>query len=411
MRRLLEKSSGQIHAIIQANGKTASQAKPTARPTALSHRPEQWGKIGDLSPFLCDEGSIGTHDESATLDRGGSAMKAMIQPRIVSLEKCGQPLELVELPDPRPAAGEVLLEVLACGVCHTELDEIEGRTPPPRLPVVPGHQVVGRVVECGTGVTEPAVGERVGVGWIFSSSGDDAENLSPQFRATGRDANGGYAELMTVPARYAFPISPALADEQAAPLLCAGAVGYRALRLAGLGNGGRLGLTGFGGSAHLVLQTARHVHPGTEVYVFARNPVQRNFARQLGAVWTGHTTDRAPVLLDAIIDTTPAWLPVVEAMANLRPGGRLVVNAIRKEQTDKSCLMNLSYEEHLWMEREIKSVANVTGRDIAEFLRLAAEVPLRPEVQVVPLEAANAALTELKHGPVRGAKVLRVAGR
>ncbi len=277
---------------------------------------------------------------------------------------------------------------------------------PPRLPIVPGHEVVGRVERAGPGVAALQVGDRVGVGWIHSSSGGPDENLSPEFRATGRDVNGGYAEYMTVPARYAFAIPEVFSDEQAAPLLCAGAVGYRALALSNVADGDRLGLTGFGGSAHLVLQLARQRFPEMRLFVFARDAAAREFATALGAEWVGDTTDRAPERLHAIIDTTPAWKPVVEALANLLPGGRLVINAIRKEDADKGYLRNLSYHEHLWLEREIKSVANVTGRDIERFLALAAEIPIRPEVTTYPLEDANRALVELKRGPVRGAKVL-----
>ncbi len=333
-------------------------------------------------------------------------MRAMLLRRIVSLDEEDAPLEPADLPVPEPGAGEVLLKVAACGVCHTELDEIEGRMAPPRLPIVPGHEVVGRVERAGPGVAGLQVGDRVGVGWIHSSSGGPDENLSPEFRATGRDVNGGYAEYMTVPARYAFAIPEVFSDEQAAPLLCAGAVGYRALALSNVADGDRLGLTGFGGSAHLVLQLARHRFPEMRLFVFARDAAAREFATALGAEWVGDTTDRAPERLHAIIDTTPAWKPVVEALANLLPGGRLVINAIRKEDADKGCLRNLSYHEHLWLEREIKSVANVTGRDIERFLALAAEIPIRPEVTTYPLEDANRALVELKRGPVRGAKVL-----
>ena len=335
-------------------------------------------------------------------------MRAMLLRRIVSLADVAAPLELAEIPTPEPQRGEVLLRVAVCGVCHTELDEIEGRAAPPRLPVVPGHEVVGRVERRGEGVTKLNLGDRVGVGWIHSSTGLPDENLSPRFRATGRDVDGGYAEFMTVPEDYAHIIPEALSDEEAAPLLCAGAVGYRALRLANLADGERLGLTGFGGSAHLVLQLVRHRFPRTGVYVFARDAAARRFALDLGAAWAGDTTDRAPEPLHAIIDTTPAWLPVVEALKNLLPGGRLVINAIRKEEADKRSLLDLSYHEHLWLEREIKSVANVTGPDIREFLRVAAEIPLRPEVQRYRLEDANRALLELERGPVRGAKVLVV---
>jgi propanol-preferring alcohol dehydrogenase len=274
------------------------------------------------------------------------------------------------------------------------------------LPVVLGHEVVGDVEQLGEGVTRWKLGDRVGVGWIHSSSGEVDENLSPEFRATGRDTNGGYAELMTVPQDYAYPIPDAFSDEQAAPLLCAGAVGYRALKLTGLQDGDLLGLTGFGGSAHLVLQTARHLYPRSKVFVFARDQVAREFALELGAAWVGETTDRAPQRLHAIIDTTPAWKPIVEALANLRPGGRLVVNAIRKEDFDKDALLGLSYHDHLWMEREIRSVANVTQHDIREFLPLAAKIPIRPEVTTFPLDDANLALIELRRGRVKGAKVL-----
>jgi propanol-preferring alcohol dehydrogenase len=336
------------------------------------------------------------------------SMKAMILSEIVSLAECDSPLELVDLPDPVPGPGEILIRVAACGVCHTELDEIEGRTRPPRLPVVPGHEVVGRVEGVGDGVTQWFLGERVGVGWIHCSSGGADENLSPQFCATGRDANGGYAELMTVPQDYAYPIPEIYSDVQAAPLLCAGAVGYRALQLAGIQDGDPLGLTGFGGSAHLVLQAARRLYPRSSVFVFARDQLSRNFARQLGAVWAGDTADRAPEPLRAIIDTTPAWKPVVEALANLRPGGRLVINAIRKEDGDKDQLLRLSYHDHLWLEREVKSVANVTQQDIREFLALAASIPILPEVTTYALEEANRALYELKRGRVKGAKVLTI---
>jgi propanol-preferring alcohol dehydrogenase len=337
-----------------------------------------------------------------------AVMRAMVLPRVVSLSEVNDPLKLMEMPVPEPAPGEILVKVSVCGVCHTELDEIEGRTPPSMLPIMLGHEVVGHVARLGEGVTRHCVGDRVGVGWIYSSSGTENENLSSAFRATGRDAHGGYAEFMTVAQEYAYAIPQEFRDEQAAPLLCAGAIGHRALKLANLQDGDRLGLTGFGGSAHIVLQLVRHRLPNTQVYVFAREPVQREFSRELGAVWAGDTTDRAPQHLHAIIDTTPVWKPVVHALANLRPGGRLVINAIRKEEVDKECLLNLSYHEHLWHEREIKTVANITRRDIAEFLPLAAEAAIRPEVTCYPLEDANQALVDLKRGGSKGAKVLVV---
>jgi propanol-preferring alcohol dehydrogenase len=334
------------------------------------------------------------------------SMKAMIVERLMPVTEAARPLRLADLPIPEPGQGEIRLKVLACGVCHTELDEIEGRTPPPRLPVVPGHEVVGRVDALGEGVTRHRRGERVGVGWIHHSSGEADENLSPAFVATGRDVDGGYAQYMTVPEAYAYPIPDIFSDAEAAPLLCAGGVGHRALRLAGIRDGDWLGLTGFGGSAHLVLQLARYRYPIARIAVFARDPATREFALELGAEWAGDTTDRAPEPLHAVIDTTPAWKPVVEALANLRPGGRLVINAIRKEDDDKDYLLKLSYHEHLWLEREIKTVANVSHTDLAEFLPLAAAIPIRPTVRTYALEQANQALVELKQGGVQGAKVL-----
>lgn len=333
-------------------------------------------------------------------------MQAMILERLAPLRQDVPPLRLVEWPDPVAGPGELLVSIAACGVCHTELDEIEGRTPPPQLPVIPGHQVIGRVIALGPGVSGHQLGDRVGVGWIYSSSGDALENLSSKFVATGRDVHGGYAERMTVPQAYAYQIPQLWSDAEAAPLLCAGAVGYRALRLTQITDRGRLGFTGFGGSAHLVLQLVRSLYPRTSLYVFARHPAERQFALELGADWAGDTDERCPVPLDAVIDTTPAWKPVLGALANLRPGGRLVINAIRKEAGDQQELLHLSYHEHLWMERELKTVANVTQFDVREFLQLAATAGVRPVVQTYPLADANRALWELKNRQLRGAKVL-----
>jgi propanol-preferring alcohol dehydrogenase len=342
-------------------------------------------------------------------------MRAMVLRRVTSLEDSDAPLEQDRLPDPVPAAGEVLVRVLACGVCHTELDEIEGRTPPPHLPVVPGHEVVGRVEALGPKSSLHSVGDRVGVGWIYSSCGKcehclaGEENLCPRFKATGRDVNGGYAEYVAAPEGSAHPIPDYLSDAEAAPLLCAGAVGYRALSLTGLQNGQNLGLTGFGASGHLVLKMVRFKYPDAQVFVFARSALERDFAKELGAVWAGDTADESPEKLHSIIDTTPVWKPVVEALTNLRPGGRLVINAIRKESVDKEELLRLDYARHLWMEREMKSVANVTARDIADTLQLGAQMGIRPEVEEYGLAEANRALMELKAGSLRGAKVLRMA--
>ncbi len=336
-------------------------------------------------------------------------MQVMLLKQIVSLQDCAEPLVAANLPIPEPAADEILIRVSACGVCHTELDEIEGRTPPSVMPMVLGHEVVGRVAEIGACVSSHTVGERVGVGWIFKSTGDVTENISDEFTATGRDANGGYAEFMTVHQRYAFSVPECFNDYEVAPLLCAGSVGYRALNLAKIRNGDILGLTGFGGSGHLVLQLATYLYPDTAIYVFARSAKEREFAIELGATWAGDTTDIPPQPPHAIIDTTPAWRPVLAALKCLRPGGRLVINAIRKEDTDKSLMANIDYTEHLWREKELKTVANVTGNDIKACLEIAAEADIRPEVQVYNLNEANKALLDLRSGHVRGAKVLAIA--
>lgn len=336
-------------------------------------------------------------------------MKAMLLERLAPMSDGVDALRFADLPRPEPGPTEIRIRVTACGVCHTELDEIEGRTPPPVLPVVPGHEVVGRVDTRGAAVTRHAVGDRVGVGWIHHSDGSDKENLSSAFRATGRDVNGGYAEYMVVDERYAFPIPSGIPDTEAAPLLCAGAVGYRALKLAGIGNGDILGLTGFGGSAHLVQKLVRHLYPDSPVQVYARDEASQAFARELGAAWAGGTEDPPPEPPHAIIDTTPAWRPVLAALAALRPGGRLVINAIRKEDGDRDLMAGIDYARHLWQEKELKTVANVTAADIAGFLELAAAAAIRPEVEIYPLAEANRALEDLRTRNVRGAKVLEVA--
>jgi len=337
----------------------------------------------------------------------------MILSEIISLEKNPNPLVLSDLPEPVPRDKEIVLKVSACGVCHTELDEIEGRMPPPHLPVVPGHQVVGTVAAMG-GVSRFQKGDRVGVAWIYSACGicdfcrKGLENLCRDFRATGRDVNGGYAEYMKVCEDFAYSIPEVFSDVEAAPLFCAGAIGYRSLRLSGLEDGQNLGLTGFGASAHLVLMIVRHKYPHCRVFVFARSKEERAFARELGASWAGDTEDESPEKLHSIIDTTPAWKPVVDALKNLAPGGRLIINAIRKEERDKEYLLRMDYPAHLWLEKEIKSVANVTRADVRGFLTLAAEIPIKPTVEEYALTDANKALVELKQKRIRGAKVLRI---
>lgn len=341
-------------------------------------------------------------------------MKALALVRLCDLDEIKEPLEIRDIPVPIPRERELLLKVSTCGVCHTEIDEIEGRTPPPHFPIVPGHQVVGTVIEQGSEAKRFETGDRAGVAWIHSSCGSckfcksGNENLCDQFKATGRDVNGGYAQYMTIDERFAYPIPDVFSDAEAAPLLCAGAIGYRSMKLTGIEDGRNLGLTGFGASAHLVLKMVKHNYPNTNVYVFARSEKEQEFALELGAVWAGDSTRESPEKLDAIIDTTPVWKPVIEALRNLEKGGRLVINAIRKESIDNDYLLNLDYPTHLWWEKEIKSVANVARSDVAGFLELAATIPIKPDVQLYPLEEANRALVEIKEKKIRGAKVLKI---
>ena len=341
-------------------------------------------------------------------------MKAYQLKTIHDLSKQSLPLELVEVPIPKLEEQEILVRVLCCGICHTEIDEIEGRTPPATYPIIPGHQVVGVVKEYNH-ANRFKEGDRVGVAWINNACGTcekckaGKENLCDQFTATGRDAHGGYAEYLKVHEDFAYPIPDTFTNEEAAPLLCAGAIGHRSLKLTGMQNGDRLGLTGFGASGHLVLKLSKYLYPDSEVFVFARSKEEREFALSLGATWTGDSHETAPSRLFAIIDTTPAWSPVVSAMANLEAGGRLVINAIRKESKDIEALNKLNYENHLWMEKEIKSVANITRLDVEEFLQLAAEIPIKPKVELYTFERVNEALLDMKNKHIDGAKVLMVA--
>ena len=343
-------------------------------------------------------------------------------------------------PVSEPGRGEIRLRVLVCGICHTEIDEIEGRTAPPILPVIPGHEVVGRVDALGAGAVKHRIGDRVGVGWIYDSCGTcqyckrGQENLCSDFIATGRDVNGGYAEYMVVPENSAYSIPEVFTDEEVAPLLCAGAVGFRALKLADIENGQSLGFYGFGASAHLVLQMARHRFPDSKLFVISRSATKQKLARDLGADWAGLPGSKLPesissgsvfprtaaasdrsdgaaslIQLDAIIDTTPLWRPIEEGMLMLAPGGKLIVNAIGKIDTDKKALGDIRYQSHLWMEKQLISVANVTRSDILEALKLAAEIPIRPTIELYQLEEANRALYELNAGIGRGAKVLVVS--
>ena len=338
----------------------------------------------------------------------------MVLEQIGRIERGAQPLRLRDLPLPEPGDDEVCIRVHVCAVCHTELDQIEGRVTT-AVPRVLGHQVIGTVIDTRGQSHRDLIGRRVGVGWIGSACGEckwcqrGEENLCPDFRATGRDIDGGYAEFMAVPAAFVHPVPEPLSDAQAAPMLCAGAIGLRSLRLAGLDDGQILGLTGFGASNHLVLSLAGILYPESPVMVWARDAGQREQALELGAHWAGDTAQAPPEAPDAIIDTTPVWATVLAALDKLAPGGRLVINAIAKETGDRDRLAELDYERQLWREKEIKSVANVTRRDIGEYLRIAAENGLTPEFRRLPLKHANHALNRIRFGDFRGAFVLDVA--
>ena len=344
-------------------------------------------------------------------------MKAMVLRGTHDLFENDTPLELLEIPSPKPSEGEVLIRILACGVCHTDMDEVEGRVTPAFFPIVPGHQVVGLVEESGPGVRNFGVGDMVGVAWIGGSCGkcgycvSGRENLCLDFTATGRDRDGGFAEFMVADAEFICPIPQEMDPVKTAPLLCAGAIGYRCVRLSGITDGDTVGLMGFGASAHLVIQLLRHSYPLSEVFVFARGEKERQFAMDLGAFWSGGTEERSPRRLSAIIDTTPGWKPILRSLENLVAGGKLVVNAISKESSDIDSLLSLDYQSHLWLEKEIKSVANVTREDVAGFLSVASTLGIEAEVTEYKLEEANTALMEIRRGGGKGAKVLKIADR
>lgn len=316
------------------------------------------------------------------------------------------PLADTDLPLPKPGPGQVRLKVRACGVCHTDLHLVEGEINLPKLPVVPGHQIVGQVDSVGESVTDMVLGERLGVPWLYSTCGvcdycqRGLENLCDRARFTGQHVDGGFAEYMVVPASFAYRIPAGFADDQAAPLLCAGIIGYRSLRLSDIRPGGRLGLYGFGASAHVTLQIARYM--GCEVYVFTRSKDHQRHALELGAAWVGQAQDTPPLELDSAITFAPAGWLVPEALRVLRKGGTLALNAIHM-----SPIPELPYDL-LYGERTVRSVANSTRKDAAELLRLAAEIPIHTDVELYSLSEANVVLQRLKHSEIRGAAVLQI---
>ena len=313
----------------------------------------------------------------------------------------------MDVPIPEPKSGEILVKVSVCGVCHTELDEIEGRLQT-KSPVIPGHQIVGRVAGLGTGASRFKIGDRVGIAWINSACGkchfclDGNENLCADFKGTGCHADGGYAEYAVISEKFAFPIPNKFTDAQAAPLLCAGAIGYRDLKLSGIKPGQIPGLFGFGASAHIVIQLAKY--QGYRVFVFTRGEEHRRLARELGADWAGDLEDKPPQKVNCAIDFTPIGETVPMALNVLEKGGRLVIAVIRKQNP----IPPMDYARLLWDEKEIKSVANITRKDAEEFLPLAAKIPIIAEVQEFVLTEANEALLLLKQVKIRGAAILKI---
>jgi propanol-preferring alcohol dehydrogenase len=336
-------------------------------------------------------------------------MKAVVLTRTCPVKE--HPLKMVDLPVPAPEDNQILVKVSVCGVCHTDLDEAEGRLPPSKLPIVLGHQVVGTVAEKGKNVSKFRTGDRVGVTWLYWACDScdfcrtGRENLCLNAKWTGKDADGGYAEFMVVGEDFAYPLPERFSDSEAAPLLCAGVIGYRTLRLAEITDGEKIGLFGFGACAHIVIQIIRHKFPNCRVYAFTKAEHHAKLAENLGAVWMGRSTDVPPEKLNKVMDFTPAGECIRDALAVLDRGGRLVINAIRKETP----VPPLEYAEYLWLEKELKSVANVTRADAEQFLPLAAEIPIVPTIEEFPLADANEALIRMKHSKLKAAAVLKVA--
>jgi alcohol dehydrogenase, propanol-preferring len=332
-------------------------------------------------------------------------MRAMVLEQPAAVESA--PLQPREIPDPEPGPGEIRVRVHCCGLCHTDLHTVEGELSLPKLPIIPGHQIVGSVSDLGAGVKNFRSGERVGIPWLNWTDGTcrycraGQENLCEHARFTGLDVNGGYAEYTVVNEAFAYPLPEQFSDAHAAPLLCAGLIGYRSLRLSNLPQNGRLGLYGFGASAHIVIQVARHLRH--EVYVFTRSPRHRDLAKRLGAAWVGGAEEKPPGELDSAIIFAPAGPLILDALRAVRKGGTVALAGITM-----SPIPAMDYSL-IYYEKILRSVANLTRQDAREFLALAAEVPVKTEVQVFPLESANEALTDLKHSRIEGAGVLQVS--
>lgn len=333
-------------------------------------------------------------------------MKAMILKKFAPIDK--NPLELVDLPIPKPGLEDILIRIKVCGVCHTDLHTVEGELPLVKLPIIPGHQIVGVVEKRGERASRFKEGDRAGIAWLYSSCSQCAfcrrglENICENARFTGYDVNGGYAEYIVIPEKFAYSIPEIFSNQEAAPLLCAGIIGYRALRLSEIKPGENLGLYGFGASAHVAIQVA--VHWGCEVYVFSRSEEHRLLARKLGAVWTGTSRDDPPSKLQSSIIFAPAGELVLDALRVTEKGGTVALAGIYM-----SPIPEMDYVKYLYHERTLRSVANATRQDGEEFLRIAGEIPIRTTIEVFPLEEANKVLQLLKAGKINGAAVLNIS--
>lgn len=332
-------------------------------------------------------------------------MKAMVLKEARPVEE--SPLEMMEVPAPTPGPEEIRIRIRACGVCHTDLHEVEGDLPLPKLPLIPGHEIAGVVEGVGSEVVRFRVGDRVGVPWLYSTCGKcdfcrrGLENLCENARFTGYHVDGGYAQYVVVPEAFAYRLPQGFSDVEATPLLCGGVIGYRALKLSEVRPGERLGLYGFGSSAHMVIQIARHW--GCEVYVFTRSEEHRQHALELGAAWVGGAKDTPPHKLDSSIIFAPAGWIVPEALRVLRKGGTLALAGIHMTP-----IPEMDYDTLLYHERTVRSVANSTRQDVVELLRLAETMRIRTDVQVFPLEEANHVLQLLKRAEIRGTAVLKI---
>jgi propanol-preferring alcohol dehydrogenase len=332
-------------------------------------------------------------------------MKAMILKKAGPIEE--RPLEPVEVPVPEPKTGEILVRISMCGLCHTDIHTVEGDFDLPVLPIIPGHQIVGTVEKTGPGVTSPAIGERVGAAWLYSTCGKcgfcqkGMENLCEDAKFTGLHANGGYSQYAILPADFVYSLPEGFSDRDAAPLLCAGIIGYRALRLSRVEPGETLGLYGFGASAHVAIQVA--VHWGCRVLVFTRSKKHMEHAEMLGASWTGTSKDRPPLKPTSSIVFAPAGEVVLDALEALEKGGTVALAGITMTP-----IPSLDYETHLYYEKSLRSVTASTREDGKELIELAAGIPIRTDTTLFPLAEANEALRVIKESGISGAGVLEI---